>query len=98
MMIDKIKQLMEMKKQAEQIKRELESISTEINEARGITIAINGAQHFQSIVLEENLLNTGNKQRLENDLLRSVNAAVRKSQQLAAQKMSQMPGLNLPGL
>ena len=92
-MLDKIKQLMEVKKQAEQMKRELESSRLEINDVRGIKIVINGAQHFDSIEIDETLLSPSNKSRLEGDLLRSVNAAIRKSQQAAAQKMAAvMPG------
>ena len=92
-MLDKMKQLMEMKKQADQIKRDLEGIVVEVSEVRGIKIAINGAQALRSIEIDETLLGSGNKARLEDDLLRSVNAAIRKSQQAAAQKMAAvMPG------
>ena len=93
-MFDKIKQLMEFKKQADQIKRELDAITTEVNEVPGVKIVITGAQSFRSIEIDGQLLNPDNKRRLENDILRSANAAVKKSQQLAAQKMKDvMPGL-----
>lgn len=96
-MFDQMKQLMEMKKKADQIKRELDSSIVEVNEVTGIKITITGAQDFRSVEIDEGLLNTTNKQRFERDLLRSVNAAIKKSQNLAASKMKAvMP--NLPGM
>ena len=93
-MFDKMKELMEMKKQADRIKKELEAISVEVNEVRGIKVVISGAQTLRSIEIEAGMLNPENKSRLEADLLRSFNAAVKKSQVTAAQKMaSVMPGL-----
>lgn len=93
-MFDKMKQLMEMKKQAEQIKRELDQIALEVNEARGIKIVISGSQDFRSIEIDPGLLTVDNKGRFQNDLLKSINAAVKKSQAAAAQKMSTfMPGM-----
>ena len=92
-MFDKMKQLVELKKQADKIKKELDAAIVEINEVRGIKIVVTGAQNFRSIEVDSNLLAAENKNRFENDLLRSVNAAIKKSQAIAAQKMaSVMPG------
>lgn len=96
-MIDKIKQLMEMKRQADQIKRELESVIVDVQDVRGIKITINGSQNFQSIEIDETLLTAVNKARLQADLLRSLNAAIGRSQGVAAQKMKFiLPGF--PGI
>jgi len=96
-MFDKMKQLMDMKKQAERIKRELEALEVEANDIDGITVKVNGTHRFQSIVINESLLAPENKARLENDLLKSVNAAIKKAEAIAAQKMKDvMPGF--PGL
>ena len=97
-MFDKMKQLMEFKRQADQLKRQLEAEIMEVNEARGIKIVVNGAQSIRSIEIDESLLTPANKNRLQMDLLRSFNTAVKKSQQVAAHKMKGMPGLNIPGL
>ena len=96
-MFGQMKQLMEMKKKADQIKRELDAVDVDVSEVSGIKIKINGAQNFKSIEIEESLLNSRNKERFERDLLRSVNAAIKQSQNLAASKMKAvMP--NLPGM
>lgn len=92
-MFDKMKQLMEMKKQADRIKKELDAVTVDVNDVRGIKVAITGSQEFRSVEIEESLLTPDNKKRLEADLLRSINAAVKKAQNVAAQKMmGSMPG------
>jgi DNA-binding protein YbaB len=97
-MFDKVKELMELKKKADQLKKELEGVIIEVNDVRSIKIKINGAQIVQSIEIDESLLNPAQKNRVQMDLLRSINTAVKKSQQAAANKMKNMPGFNMPGL
>ena len=97
-MLDQVKKIMEMKKQADILKKELEAMSIEVQETRGIKVVVNGAQIFQSIEIDESLLTPGNKNRIQMDLLKGLNTAVKRSQQAAANKMKSMPGFNLPGL
>ena len=97
-MLDQVKKLMEMKKQADILKKELESTIIEVQETRGIKVVVNGAQIFQSIAIEDSLLTPANKNRIQMDLLKSINTAVKRSQQAAANKMKSMPGFNFPGL
>ena len=97
-MFDKMKELMEVKRQAEGLKRELDAANIEVTEVRGIKIVINGAQNFKSVEIDGELLNSENKKRLESDLMRALNSAIKKAQNLAAQKMKAMTGLNIPGL
>ena len=96
-MFDKMKDLMEMKKQADRIKKELDTSLIEVSDVRGIKIVINGSQNFQSIAIDEALISVDNKARFEGDLLKAVNGAIRKSQEVAAKKMkSVMAGF--PGM
>ena len=97
-MFDKVKEMMALKKKADQLKKELEATIIEINEARGIKLVINGAQIVQSIEIDAGLLTAANKNRIQMDLLKSFNHGVKKSQQAAANKMRNIPGLNLPGM
>jgi DNA-binding protein YbaB len=93
-MFDKMKQLMEMKKQAEALKKQLDASSIDVSKVDGIRIRINGSQQFQAIEIGADQLKPENKQRFEADLLKSLNAAIAQSQQLAAQKMKEtMPGM-----
>ena len=96
-MFDKMKDLMEMKRQADQIKKELDASSVTSEDIRGIKIVITGSQNVRSIEVEEAKLGVDNKIRLEQDLVKSFNSAIKKSQLLAAQKMKAvMPGF--PGI
>ena len=97
-MFDQMKKLMELKKQADNLKRELEKIVIEYNEVRGIKIKLNGAQMFQSIEVEDSWLDPKQKSRFQVEILKAVNMAVKKSQKEAAIQMQKMPGLNIPGL
>jgi nucleoid-associated protein EbfC len=97
-MLDQVKKLMEMKKQADMLKKELEATVIEVSESRGIKLVVNGAQIFQSIEIDESLLTPANKNRIQMDLLKNLNTAVKRSQQAAANKMKNMPGFNFPGL
>ncbi len=96
-MLDKLKQLMEMKKQAEEIKRQLENTRIEINDGRGVKIIINGAQHFESVEISDDMVKSQDKRRMEAELLRGINGAIAKSQAAAAQKMKDVTGFNIPG-
>ena len=87
-----MKQLMEMKKQADRIKKELDAITVESSDVPGVEIQITGSQTFKSIVIDENLLKPERREQLQKDLLRGMNAAIKKAQKVAAQKMaSSMP-------
>ena len=92
-MFDKMKQMMEFKKQAERIKKELDDTLLE-SELNGIKVVVNGAQTVQSIAINSDLLRSDKKSRLEADIVTSVNAALKKSQDAAAKKMSSV----LPGM
>ena len=97
-MFDKMKQLMEMKRQADQIKRELDAQISHLEEVKGIRLSVNGSQNFKTLEIDEGLLKPENKKSLEQGLLRSINAAVQRSQVVAAQKMkSILPG-GFPGM
>ena len=97
-MFDQMKKLMEMKQQAEKIKRQLEASMIEVKEVDGIKIVIDGAQKFHSLEVAESLLVPAKKQQLEKDLLKSLNKAIAKSQATAADQMKQVMGLGgLPG-
>lgn len=97
-MFDQMKKLMELKKQADQLKKELEKIVIEYNEVRGIKIKLNGAQMFQSVEVEDSWLDPKQKGRFHTELVKAINMAIKKSQKEAAMQMQKSGGLNIPGL
>ena len=66
-MFDKMKQLMEVKKQADRLKRELDAEVIEVDEVDGIRISISGSQDFRSIQIDENMLRTEDISKIENE-------------------------------
>ena len=97
-MFDQMKKMMEMKRQADKMKKELEKIQQEYNDVRGLTIKINGAQMFQGIEIDDSWLSPEKKSRFQTELVRALNMAIKKSQKEAAIKMQKSGNLNIPGL
>lgn len=82
-MFDKAKQLYDLKRQADQLKRELEAEVLQI-ERKGIKVTINAALHISSLEYPDN---TSPK-----DMLEAVNGAVEEAQKVAAKKMQSQMG------
>ncbi len=95
-MFDKIKDMYAFQKQAKQIKKELNNIHIEA-EVEGITVIINGEQEVINVNIpaEEH----SNPKKLEENLVKAFNKAVKKSQQIAAEKMKGVMGdMGLPNM
>jgi len=95
-MIDKMKELWEMKRKMDEIKKELDSITLE-SEDNFVKIGISGSQDIKSVAIKGELAAL-DKSKLEAALVETVNRAIKQSQKSAAEKMSKTSGLNLPGL
>lgn len=96
-MLDKIKQMYELKQKAEQVKRELESTDVEASAQNNqVKIVISGSQKVKSLEIADSLL--GDKEDLQSSLVNCINNAIRNSQELAARKMKEITGINIPGL
>ena len=97
-MFDKMKGLFEMQKKMQEVKRELENTNFEIQSSDGLVkITMNGAQEIKGIVIKDNF-NEAQRPQLENALKDTFNRAIKRSQEVAAQKMKDVTGINLPGL
>ena len=97
-MFDKMKQLMEMQKKMQEMKRELDNADFEVTSPDSVLkIRMNGSQ----VVKEVNLLCDPkglDKNNLEKAIKDAYNKAIKQSHDLAAQKMKDVSGLNIPGL
>ena len=93
-MLDKMKQLWEMKSKMDAIKKELDALVLE-SEDNLVKVAITGSQEIKSVTIKADLATT-DKAKLEASLTDTGSRAVRESQKAAAQKMSALGGL--PGL
>jgi DNA-binding protein YbaB len=97
-MFDKMKGLFEMQRKMQEVKRALEETNFDIQSSDGaVKITMNGTQEIKEVVFPNGLENL-QKVRLESALKDTFNRAIKRSQEIAAQKMKDVTGLNLPGL
>ena len=97
-MFDKMKALMEMKSKMEQMKRELENAAFEIASSDGLVkITMSGAQEVKELSIGGDIAHI-DKANLERSARDAFNRGIKRSQEVAAEKMKQITGLNLPGL
>jgi len=88
-MFEQIKQLNELRKQGQQLKSEMERITTEITEGK-VKILIRGDQQIERVEVE------GVERE---DLKKAFNKAVKESQKEVSKKLSGMlTGMKIPGL
>ncbi len=97
-MFDKMKELMAMKQQMEQIKRELDAAVFEMSSSGGtVKVSMNGAQEMKGIWIQGELPSM-DKTHLEKEIKDAYNKAIKRSHEIAAQKMKEITGVNAPGL
>lgn len=96
-MFNKIKAVQELRSQANTIKKALAEETVEGQGGWGkVKIKMDGNQDVKSVEIAEDIL--GDKSKLETAMKEAINDTVKKVQRVMANKMSQMGGLNLPGL
>jgi len=97
-MFDKMKQVMEMQRKMQDMKRELEQTDFEIASGDGlIKIVMNGAQEVKEVMLADDV-KSAEKTHLEKILKDTYNRAIKRSHDIAAEKMKSMTGFDIPGL
>jgi len=97
-MFDKMKALMEMKSKMGQMKRELEETTFDIASSDGLVkLTMSGAQEVKAFSITADMA-AADKARLEAAARDAFNRGIKRSQEVAAEKMKQITGLNLPGL
>lgn len=96
-MFSKIKQVQELRNQANQIKKALAEESVEGSGAWGkIKIRMDGNQEVKKVEIDDELLK--DKAKLESGVAEAVNDSIKKAQKVMAQTMSNMGGFNVPGM
>lgn len=97
-MFDKMKSLWDMQKKMQELKRELDGVNFEV-ESRDKTVKVemNGSQEIKGIKIQGNLADMKNSV-LEAALKDTLSQALKRSHDIAADKMKSVTGLNIPGL
>jgi len=98
-MFDKLKSIMEMQKKAREIKESLDKTVFDTESQDGsVRLCMNGSQQVEAVTVRCETLPAEEKARLEKALKDVYNRAIKHSHDLAAQKMKEITGLNIPGL
>lgn len=99
-MFDKARDLYRLQKEARRIKGELKNTHIEA-EVEGVTVTINGEQEVISVVISDEAFARATEKRktLEENLEKAFNKAIKRSQQIGAEKMKEVMGdTGFPGL
>ena len=97
-MLDKMKALMEMQRKMQQMKRELDNTNFEIASSDGLVkIIMNGSQEVKEVSITGDIAAL-EKSQLEKTIKETYNRAIKRSHDLAADKMKNITGLDIPGL
>jgi len=98
-MFDKLKQLKQMRDQAQQVRQMLAQETIEAEAAHGkLKIIMDGNMETKSVEVNPELMQTDKKEELEKAIQEANNEAIKKTQRVMAQKMQQIGGLNIPGM
>jgi len=98
-MFDKIKQIKELREQANTMKQALaqETVHGEAHHGQ-VSIVMDGNQEVLSVDIASELLDSDKKEALQKYIQEAINDAIKKVQRVMAQKMQGMNGFNMPGL
>ena len=92
-MFENLKNIMQLKKQMDQVKKELDSVEIKVlSPKNNIEITITGSQEIKNVNILTDL-NTLSKEELTLEIKDAVNKAIKESQSAAAKKaLGSMPG------
>jgi len=100
--MDQAKKLMKLQQEAMKVKKELENTIIE-SEVEGLVLSVNGEMKIEKVEFETSdlipWLSPSQKEALEKAILAAANKGIKKSQEVAADKMQGVMGqmgLNMP--
>lgn len=87
--MNKFKDLYQLQKQAKEIKKKLQNTHIEA-EVEGVTVTVDGQQEIISIEISDEAM--GNKKKLQENTVKALNKAIKRSQQYGAEEMKDVMG------
>ena len=90
-MFGQVRDIYKLQKQAKQIKKELANIHVEA-ETEGVLVTVNGEMEVISVKIPEEMKSPENAEKLEIALVSAANKAIKKAQEIAAEKMKGVMG------
>jgi nucleoid-associated protein EbfC len=99
-MLKDIGQMMKLQKELKNVQKALKKAeSTAESHDGSIKATVNGEFELVNIAIDEKLLEKNSKQKLEKDIVSTINKAVAFSKEYAAKEMGKLTGgMNIPGL
>ncbi len=97
---DLLKQAQEMQSRMAKIQEELANKTVQGSAGGGmVQVTVNGQFQMTAVRIEPSVVNTAEKEMLEDLILAAVNDGMRKARELASSEMSKLTGgLKIPGL
>ncbi len=95
-----MKQAQKMQAQIAKVQEELAKKTIEASAGGGmVSVVVNGKQEVVSIKIEPEVIDSNDKEMLQDLVVAAVNEALRKSQEMVSEEMSKITGgLQIPGL
>lgn len=98
-MFDKVKQMKELRDQAQTMKKALAEHSVTGEGAKGkVTIVMDGNQDVLTVDIDPELLTPERKEDVQKAIKEALADAIRKVQQIMAKQMQSLSGFNMPGM
>ena len=96
---DQLKQMKELKAQADAMQKQLNAIIVEADAGHGaVKVTLNGSQKLLSIKIDPKSIDANKPEKLESLIIQAVNDGVQKAQKTAAKEMMASGNFKLPGL
>jgi DNA-binding YbaB/EbfC family protein len=96
---DQISQMRELKKQADEMQKQLATIEVEADAGHGaVRVTVNGAQKVLSVKIQPKAMNPDKPEQLEDLVVKAVNEGISKAQKAAAKQMMASGNFKLPGM
>ncbi|HEY5542085.1 MAG TPA: YbaB/EbfC family nucleoid-associated protein [Candidatus Binatia bacterium] len=97
---DLLKQAQEMQSRMAKIQEELANKTVQGSSGGGmVQVTVNGQLNITAVQIEPSVINSSEKEMLEDLILAAVNDGMRKARELASTEMSKLTGgLKIPGL
>jgi nucleoid-associated protein EbfC len=96
---DQLKQMRELKAQADAMQKQLNAIVVESEAGHGaVKVSINGSQKILSVKIDPKAMDADKPEKLEALIMQAVNDGIVKAQKTAAKEMMASGNFKLPGM
>jgi len=96
---DQLKQMRELKAQADAMQKRLSAIVVDADAGHGaVKVTVNGSQKVLSVKIDPKAMDPNKPEKLENLVLQAVNDGIVKAQKTAAKQMMASGDFKLPGM